>query len=351
MTDSIIPITCDRASGTKIGLFIWKKLYKSNSERLLSNSDKDIKYMYLLASISMNLEEQNNNYHTCRVILIPEVLFLLSHKNCPYKKYFYDENENKIRDYIRVPNEPFFLKSSTIENKKKKNTWTWLKCIPLINNKHHVIGIDIWTYQWFWGARSNALNPNYANRALQLTIDDLMKFSGIDEYYRILMLNNNELISSSKQDRNMIENYNKFVHHLMNPECESAILIINENSNSNNENIISENIVNDNIFRKNMRLNYVNKFDDLDKNAKEKGKAKEKEIFTHFQNDKNAKEKGKAKEKEIFTHFQNDKNTDIDEDSYTSRSSSVNSLSVNSVNSLNSAKMKSFFQNAKDYVM
>lgn len=212
--------------GSKIERFWWENMYQAKSERVLFTEDRQEKFRYMLVNIAMILEKEGKNDHTRRIHLDSSILYLLSHPDCPYHSDFFDQHGRKKRDHILFPTRIFYLKSTSHPNKHQNQAWTRLRCHPLTDGVN-VIGIDFWTWQWFWGIGANQLNPTEAKKAMFTTIDAFHYFDGMNERLRIIAMATGKILPLSTEDRQSIQDYNKFVHQIINPD-----LITNEITSS-----------------------------------------------------------------------------------------------------------------------
>lgn len=175
LSASLMSGTCVSSSiivghSNKIGNLVWRWVYWSNSERILYKESQHGQFVYLLINLALKNEDQK---HVRRVHLDQDILFLL--KASPLESDFFRMDGSVKRSFIYVPTDGFYVKSKRIWNGKRPS-WTWLYVVPITDGAH-IIGFDVWTYQWWWDWVD--LTPSQSNRAMRETIEEYMKFNGM----------------------------------------------------------------------------------------------------------------------------------------------------------------------------
>jgi len=207
--------------GNKFSVWWWKNLYLSN-KYLFTLKESPMEYfIYFLTSLAIKTET------LVAQKLIPEpaesreiqldstMLYLLSKTICPLRGHFFNQKGKCIRRTISVPSEPFFI-DSIRATYKGKVVWTWLKVFPLSDGVH-LLGFEMWTYQWFWGIQSNSPTTQCAKKMMIATVNDMKKFEGMDALVRLSAMAHGKLPPLTGRDGLGVKDYREFAASLMDP--------------------------------------------------------------------------------------------------------------------------------------
>jgi len=208
--------------GSRVAHWWWHKLYRSKRLRIIFSDTHPDLYMLIMVIMAMKMEKKGYNTNTREMDIPPNTLYLLSDPNCPFHSDFFDQSGKRIRKHIYFPIKDFVIESTKIKRNNGHRGSTKLLICP-ISNGINVLGLDIWTYQWFWGGLGKtSIGPNRAKQALEKTIEEFKNFNGIDEKLEIISMATGKTAPLDQADINAINQYTVFYRHVLNPKSKAS---------------------------------------------------------------------------------------------------------------------------------